>query len=280
MEHSERIVVLDFGSQYTQLIARRIRECGVYAEICPYWLSAEDLKALEPRGIVLSGGPASVYEAGAPHPDRRIFGLGVPILGICYGLQLLGYHFGGEVVRAARREYGRAELIIADDSDLFAGIPSPTTVWMSHGDALTRLPEGFECIGYTENSPIAAICHRERRLWGVQFHPEVEHTVQGRQILANFARHICACRADWTPEAFVEAAVRDIRQEVNGEGVLCALSGGVDSTVTAVLVHRALGEQLHCIHVDTGLMRDGESQTIEQLFREHFHIPLTVVNAS
>jgi GMP synthase (glutamine-hydrolysing) len=280
MEYSERIVVLDFGSQYTQLIARRIRECGVYAEIHPYWLPVERLRQLAPRGIVLSGGPASVYEPGAPQPDAELFTLGVPILGICYGLQLLGYHFGGEVARAARREYGRAELFITDASDLFAGIASPTTVWMSHGDALTRLPEGFECIAYTENSPIAAIRHRERRLWGVQFHPEVEHTVEGKRMLENFARRICGCRADWTPEAFVETTVQRIRELVGTEGVLCALSGGVDSTVTAVLVHRAIGEQLHCIHVDTGLMREGESQTIARLFREHFHIPLTVVDGS
>ncbi len=280
MEHHERIIVLDFGSQYTQLIARRIRECGVYAEIHPYWELASQLQALSPKGIVLSGGPASVYAEDAPRPDPAIFELGVPILGVCYGLQLLGFHFGGEVTQAARREYGRAELFITDGADLFAGICSPTTVWMSHGDALTRLPEGFECIAYTENAPIAAIRHRGRKLWGVQFHPEVEHTVEGRRIIENFVRRICGCQAEWTPEAFVEAALRDIRQQVNDEGVLCALSGGVDSTVTAVLVHRAIGERLHCIHVDTGLMREGESQTIARLFQEHFAIPLTVVDGA
>jgi GMP synthase (glutamine-hydrolysing) len=280
MGERERIVVLDFGSQYTQLIARRIRECGVYAEIHPYWISAQELRALAPRGLVLSGGPASVYEPGAPQPDPDIFQLGIPILGICYGLQLIGYHFGGKVARATRREYGRAQLWITDHSDLFAGVPSPTTVWMSHGDVLESLPEGFQCLAFTENSSIAAVRHRELRIWGVQFHPEVEHTVHGRQILRNFARSLCGCHGDWTPQAFIETTVEEIRRKVDGEGVLCALSGGVDSTVTAVLVHRAVGERLHCIHVDTGLMRQGESQRIARLFREHFHIELTVVDGS
>ncbi len=280
MEHRERILVLDFGSQYTQLIARRLRESGVYAEIHPYWLSAARVRELAPQGIVLSGGPASVSEPGAPWPDPGLFELGIPILGICYGLQLLSVHFGGEVVSAQRREYGRAELTIADHTDLFAGVPSPTTVWMSHGDAVHRLPEGFECIASTPDCPIAAVRHCERRLWGVQFHPEVEHTVHGRQILSNFARRICGCHTEWTPEAFIEATVADIRRQVGSDGVLCALSGGVDSTVTAVLVHRAIGEQLHCIHVDTGLMREGESQTIVRLFQQHFAIPLTVVDGS
>lgn len=280
MEHRERILVLDFGSQYTQLIARRLRECGIYTEIVPYWLSTARVRELAPRGIVLSGGPASVAEAGAPWPDPDIFELGIPLLGICYGLQLLSAHFGGEVVPARQREYGRAELVITDHADLFANIPSPTTVWMSHGDTVSRLPEGFERIAATQDCPIAAVRHRGRQLWGVQFHPEVEHTVHGRQMLANFARRICGCREEWTPEAFIEAALKDIRQQVGSDGVLCALSGGVDSTVTAVLVHRAIGEQLHCIHVDTGLMREGESQTIAELFRQHFAIALTVVDGS
>ncbi len=280
MDRREHILVLDFGSQYTQLIARRIRECGVYSEIHPYWLAAAQIRSRAPKGIVLSGSPARVDDPKAPHPDPDIFTLGIPILGICYGLQLLGYHFGGEVVRAERREYGRAELWITDATDFFADVPSPTTVWMSHGDALTRLPEGFERIAYTENSPIAAIRNRERRIWGVQFHPEVEHTLCGRQMLWNFARRICGCRGDWTPESFIEATLNRLREEVAEGDVLCALSGGIDSTVTAVLLHRALGERVHCIHVDTGLMREGESQTIAQLFREHFHIPLTVIEAS
>jgi len=280
MDRREHILVLDFGSQYTQLIARRIRECGVYSEIHPYWLAAAQIRSRAPKGIVLSGSPARVDDPKAPHPDPDIFTLGIPILGICYGLQLLGYHFGGEVVRAERREYGRAKLWITDATDFFADVPSPTTVWMSHGDALTRLPEGFERIAYTENSPIAAIRNRERRIWGVQFHPEVEHTLCGRQMLWNFARRICGCRGDWTPESFIEATLNRLREEVAEGDVLCALSGGIDSTVTAVLLHRALGERVHCIHVDTGLMREGESQTIAQLFREHFHIPLTVIEAS
>jgi len=279
MEHPERITVLDFGSQYTQLIARRIRECGVYAEILPYWTSAEELRRAAPAGIVLSGGPASVYAEGAPHPDPQVFSLGIPLLGICYGLQLLAFHLGGEVSRAARREYGRAQLHITAAEDLFADVPNPTTVWMSHGDALTRLPEGFECIAYTENSPIAAIRHRQRRLWGVQFHPEVEHTEHGRQILWNFARRICGCQGEWTPEAFIERSIEEIRRTVGRDGVICALSGGVDSTVTAVLIHRAIGEQLHCIHIDTGLMRAGESQTVVRLFHEHFHIRLQALDA-
>ena len=280
MEQREHILVLDFGSQYTQLIARRIRECGVYSEIHPYWLSAEQVASRAPRGIILSGSPARVDDPDAPRPDPGIFSLGIPVLGICYGLQLLGALFGGEVVRAERREYGRAELFIHDASDLFAGIPSATTVWMSHGDALARLPVGFECIASTENSPIAAIRDAQRRIWGVQFHPEVEHTVCGRQMLRNFAYRICGCRGEWTPESFIESTVHRLREEVSEGDVLCALSGGIDSTVTAVLLYRALGERVHCIHVDTGLMREGESQTIARLFQEHFHIPLTVVDGS
>lgn len=280
MERREHILVLDFGSQYTQLIARRIRECGVYSEIHPYWLMASNIRSRAPKGIILSGSPARVDDPGAPHPDPDIFTLGIPILGICYGLQLLGYHFGGEVVRAERREYGRAELWITDASDLFADVPSPTIVWMSHGDAIARLPDGFERIAYTENSPIAALRNRERQIWGVQFHPEVEHTLHGRQMLWNFARRICGCRGDWTPESFIETTLARLREEVSDGDVLCALSGGIDSTVTAVLLHRALGDRVHCIHVDTGLMREGESHMIAQLFREHFHIRLTVVDAS
>ncbi len=279
MEH-ERIVILDFGSQYTQLIARRIRECGVYAEIHPFHWGIEKIRALKPKGIVLSGGPRSVYDPDAPLPDPQIFDLGVPVLGICYGLQVIASVFGGTVDRAARREYGRAELEILDDADLFHHIPSPTIVWMSHGDALHSIPEGFAVIARTANAPIAAIRNVHRQIWGVQFHPEVHHTVYGKEMLKNFLFQICRCRGDWTPAAFVEEAIAKIRQTVGEDHVICAVSGGVDSTVAAVLIHRAIGEQLHCVHIDNGLMRKDESRQILALFRQHFHIPLDFIDAS
>ncbi len=279
MKH-ERIVILDFGSQYTQLIARKVRECGVYAEIYPFHLPFEALQALEPKGVILSGGPRSVYAPDAPLPDQRIFTLGVPVLGICYGLQLIAHLFGGVVDRAARREYGRAELEILDHSDLFWSIPSPTAVWMSHADALQQLPEGFEIIARTANAPIAAIRNRPKQIWGVQFHLEVHHTAYGKEMLRNFLFRICQCRGDWSPQSFVEESLAAIRQKVGEDHVICAVSGGVDSTVAAVLIHRAIGQQLHCVHIDTGLMRKNESQQIVELFRQHFHIPLDFIDAS
>ncbi|MCX7929121.1 MAG: glutamine-hydrolyzing GMP synthase [Chlorobi bacterium] len=281
---TEHVLILDFGSQVTQLIARRIRECGVYAEIVPYSISLDALLDASPRGVVLSGGPSSVYDSDAPLLSFRIEELadtyGIPVLGICYGLQLIAHQSGGRVVPANRREYGRADLWIDGDDLLFAGVPSPTAVWMSHGDAVADLPVEYHAIAHTESAPFAAVRHRQLPIRGVQFHPEVHHTEYGVRMLENFVRRICSCSAQWTPAQFIATTIEDIQRQVGLRGVVCALSGGVDSTVAAVLVHRAIGEQLHCIHVDTGLMRAGESETIERLFRQHFDIPLTVVNAS
>jgi len=280
MRPSELILILDFGSQYTQLIARRVRECGVYSEILPFNSPLQKIKELQPRGIILSGGPASVYESGSPHPPAEIFKEGIPMLGICYGLQLMADHLGGTVNRAARREFGKATLSIDDHSDLFAGLDGETTVWMSHGDALSKLPAGFERIAHTANSPYCAIRNAERKQYGVQFHPEVIHTEKGKEILKNFLYKVCGAKGDWNPTSFIERTVLEIREKVGGARVICALSGGVDSAVTAVLVHQAVGDQLHCIHIDNGLMRKGESEEVVHTFREQFQIPLAHVDAS
>ncbi len=278
MQHNERIVILDFGSQYTQLIARKVREAGVYAEIHPFSISEDTLKGLAPKGIILSGGPSSVYAEGAPHPSFNVFGLGVPVLGICYGLQLIAYQLGGAVDKAARREFGRATLQIDDDTDLFKGVGPTTQVWMSHGDHLTATPPGFERVGHTENAEICAIRNPDMRIWGVQFHPEVHHTSQGTTLLKNFVVDICGCSADWNAAHFIDAAIDEIRRVVGDGGVICALSGGVDSTVAAVLLHKAIGDRVHCIHVDSGLMRQGESEQIVRLFKEHFDMSVDLVN--
>ena len=278
MEHTG-IVILDFGSQYTQLIARRIRELHIYSEILPYNATIDEIKKHKPKGIILSGGPASVYHPDAPKPDERIFDLNIPILGICYGLQLLTQHFGGEVVKAERHEYGRAELEILDHEDLFYGLPNEIHVWMSHGDRVTKLPEGFEPIARTYNAPFAAIRNREKKIWGVQFHPEVSHTYLGKEILKSFAVRICGCSQDWTMGNFLKEKEQEIKQLVDGKKAICALSGGVDSSVAAVLVHNAIGDNLTCIFVDNGLLRKGEREQVEKTFRDHFHIPLVVVDA-
>ena len=258
------VVILDFGGQYTQLIARRVRQCHVYSEIRPWNLSPDTLRRLNPRGLILSGGPASVYAPGAPVPDPDVFRIGVPVLGICYGMQLMTHQLGGEVLRATEREYGAAELTIDGASPFFTGLPTPTTpVWMSHGDRIASLPPGFSAIAHTDNSPVAAMQDRTGRLYGTQFHPEVAHTPQGEQMLQNFLYHVCGCAPTWTMTAFVEPAVAAIRERVGEGRVLCALSGGVDSSVTALLVRRALGERLTCIFVDNGLLREGEAEEVE-----------------
>lgn len=278
MHHAERIIILDFGSQFTQLIARKIREAGVYAEIHPYSISREALVALSPKGIVLSGGPSSVYAADAPLPSFDVFGLGVPVLGICYGLQLIAHTLGGAVDKAARREFGRAFVHVDDANDLFHGISPSTQVWMSHGDHLTAVPPGFDRIAHTENAPICAIRNKERGIWGVQFHPEVHHSTEGVRLLRNFVVNICGCSPTWNAESFIDAAIRDIRTTVGDGSVICALSGGVDSTVAAVLIHKAIGNRVHCIHVDSGLMRKGESAMIIELFRQHFDMTVDLVH--
>lgn len=280
MTHSERIVILDFGSQYTQIIARKVREAGVYAEIHPYNISKEAFDALAPKGLILSGGPSSVYAEGAPMPSFDVFSLNIPVLGICYGLQLIAHQLGGMVDKAARREFGRAMLTIDDWSDLFVGMRAATQVWMSHGDHLTALPPGFEHLAHTENADICAIRDPKRRIYGVQFHPEVAHTTEGRVLLKNFVLTICGCSPTWNATSFIDAVIADIQKTVGNGGVICALSGGVDSTVVAVLLHKAIGDKVHCIHVDSGLMRKGESTQIEELFRKHFSMSIDVVDAS
>lgn len=274
------ILILDFGSQYTQLIARRVREARVYCEIHPYSLPLDKMRALRPEGIILSGGPASVYEDGAPLPDRGVTDLGVPVLGVCYGMGVLTLFAGGQVARAPRREYGPADLVVDDASDLFAGFEYATTpVWMSHGDKSEAAPRGWQVLAHSANSPIAAFADPDRRLFGVQFHAEVAHTPRGKEILANFLFRICHAQADWTMENFVEQETARIRARVGTAGVVCALSGGVDSTVTAALVHRAIGDQLTCIFVDNGVLRLDEAQRVMEFLRQHFHFRIKMVPA-
>jgi len=267
MAKEETIIILDFGSQYTQLIARRIRELKVFCEIVPFCISGEDIRSLKPAGIILSGGPSNVYRQDAPLPYREIFELGIPILGICYGLQLIAHCLDGEVDRTARREYGQATLFIDDHSDLFKGFHASLDVWMSHGDHLVKMPTGFKKIGHTQNAPIAAIGYRSKKIYGVQFHPEVVHTPKGSELLKNFLVEICRCSCMWTPEHFVELTVEKIREEVKECKVVCGLSGGVDSAVTAVLIHKALGEQLVSVFVDNGVLRAGEVEEVRKLFK-------------
>ena len=280
MQHAEWICIVDFGSQYTQLIARRIRELGVYCEIHPFHLALEAMRKHRPAGIILSGGPSSVYEEGAPQIEHGVFEIGIPLLGICYGLQLIALHHEGAVDPAARREYGKAELRLDDQADLFKGVSQETVVWMSHGDALTRIPADFEVIAHTDNAPICAIRNPEKRMYGVQFHPEVVHSAEGKTILYNFVYEICGAKGGWNPRSFIEQAIEDIRATVGSDRVICALSGGVDSAVAAVLLHEAIGDQLQCIHIDNGVMRKNESAAVVETFRDVFHIPLKFVDAS
>ncbi|ADY72727.1 GMP synthase (glutamine-hydrolyzing) [Desulfurobacterium thermolithotrophum DSM 11699] len=270
--HESKILILDFGSQYTQLIARRLREKHIYCEIHPFNISIEKIKEFKPKGIILSGGPASVYAPDSPKISKEIFELGVPVLGICYGMQLITYLFDGEVVRAERHEYGRAELEILDSSDLFAELPEKFVVWMSHGDRVLRIPPTFEPIAKTENAPYAAIRNKEKRIFGVQFHPEVKHSQYGDKVLENFAVKICGCEPSWTMENFIEYEIKKIREIVGDKNVICALSGGVDSSVVAALLHKAIGDQLYPIFVDTGLLRKGERESVEKTFREKFQM--------
>jgi GMP synthase (glutamine-hydrolysing) len=277
--HPEWVLILDFGSQYTQLITRRVRELKVYSEIKPYWTSLDEIRQLNPKGIILSGGPASVYEPDAPDVDPQLFELGIPILGICYGLQLLAHHLGGEVQRAEKREYGPAMLEVVEPEPLFVDVSSPTQVWMSHGDVLTAMPAGFRAVARTDSSPFAAIAHASRQLFGLQFHPEVAHTVEGEKILRNFLYRVCDCRGDWTPKSFIEETVARIRRQVGDSRAICALSGGVDSAVAAALVYRAIGTKLTCVFVDTGLMRKNEAEEVKRLFSAYFEDHLVAVDA-
>ena len=273
------IVVLDFGAQYSKLIARRVREAKVYSVIVPYNTGAAELKAMDPVGIIFSGGPASVHQPGAPHPDPGVFELGVPILGICYGVQLFAHMLGGRVARAEQREYGIAHLEHQDGTGFLDGVDARTQVWMSHGDRVEVLPEGFMPIGRTENSPYAVIADTKRRFYGVQFHPEVVHTPQGVKIFSNYVHGICGCPGDWNMGSFVDLAIAEIGEKVGDRKVLCGLSGGVDSSVAAALIHRAIGDRLTCVFVNNGLLRKGEAELVQTVFRDNFHINLVYADA-
>jgi GMP synthase (glutamine-hydrolysing) len=275
----QMLIILDFGSQYSELIARRIRETQVYSEVLSYRTTAEQLRQLNPRGIILSGGPNSVYDTNAPQCDPEIWEMGIPILGVCYGMQLMVQQLGGEVEQAERGEYGKASLYIDDPTDLLTNVEDGTTMWMSHGDSVARFPEGFELLAHTDNTPCAAIADHDRKLYGVQFHPEVVHSVGGQALIRNFVYHICDCEPTWTTDAFVEESIREIRAKVGDKRVLLALSGGVDSSTLAFLLHRAIGDQLTCMFIDQGFMRKGEPERLLKLFREQFHIPVEYVDA-
>jgi GMP synthase (glutamine-hydrolysing) len=274
------ILVVDFGAQYAQLIARRVREAHVYSEIVPHTASAAELAARRPSGIILSGGPKSVNETPAPTIDPALYDTGIPILGICYGAQLLTQQLGGEVSRTGRGEYGRTPLTVTGSSPLFVDWPGGGEVWMSHGDAITVVPEGFVATATSPDAPVAALHHPERAIYGVQFHPEVVHTERGRDLLERFLYDICRCLPSWTHTSIIESQVEAVRAQVGTSPVLCALSGGVDSAVAAALVHKAIGDQLTCVYVDTGLMRAHESEQVEETFRRQFHIDLVHVKAA
>jgi GMP synthase (glutamine-hydrolysing) len=277
---TQSIVILDFGAQYTQLIARRIREQNVFSAVLPCTASLEEIKAYKPIGIVLSGGPCSVYDADAPPADPKVLGLGVPILGICYGLQFITHHLGGKVRAADKREYGHADVHIIDDKNaLFDGLPAELTVWMSHGDEALELPAGFHLTAKTANA-VAGIANPEKRIWAVQFHPEVHHTRQGTALLRNFLFRICSAKADWTPAHFVQSTVEAIKEKVGNAHAICALSGGVDSSVAAVLVHRAIGDQLTCVFVNNGVLRKNEFFKVQQNMRDKLGLNVVAVDSS
>ncbi|MTI54382.1 MAG: glutamine-hydrolyzing GMP synthase [Geosporobacter ferrireducens] len=279
MKNQEMILIIDFGGQYKQLIARRVRENNVYCEVVSYRTPLEKIKEMNPKGIIFTGGPASVYAEDAPKCDRELFELGVPVLGICYGGQLMAQMFGGKVNRAASREYGRVALHINDNEGIFKGISDNTRCWMSHTDFIEIAPEGFTITATTDHCPVAAMKEASKKLYAVQFHPEVEHTEMGREIIENFVFEVCGCTGDWNMHDFAEQSIREIKEKVGDKKVLCALSGGVDSSVAAVLVHRAIGNQLTCIFVDHGLLRKDEGDQVEQVFKEKFQMNLIRVNA-
>jgi GMP synthase (glutamine-hydrolysing) len=274
------VLVVDLGAQYAQLIARRVRECRVYSEIVPHDLPVAELMAKRPAGLILSGGPASVCEPDAPSLDPDVLGVGLPVLGICYGQQFMTQALAGEVRATGLREYGRTELFVDEPGVLLADLPAIDTVWMSHGDTVVRAPDGFRVTAHTESTPVAAMEDRERGLFGVQFHPEVVHTPRGLDVMKRFLYEGCGLLPDWTPANVIERSVAHIRDQVGGAKVICALSGGVDSAVAALLVHRAIGDQLTCVFVDTGLLRDGEPEQVEDTFARHFRVPLVHVKAA
>jgi GMP synthase (glutamine-hydrolysing) len=279
LPENERILILDFGAQYSQLIARRVREQNVFCQLVRHDLDVERVKALEPAGIILSGGPASVYEPGAPHCDPKIFELGVPVLGICYGMQLACHLLGSKVQSARSREFGRAELRVVEADGLFADVPSETTVWMSHGDQVEAVDQNFVPLAATATCPVAAVRHRSRPVFGVQFHPEVSHTPHGSRMLRNFLYEICGCTGQWRLESFIEQTVAGLRQRIGEQRVICGLSGGVDSSVCAALLVKAIGSQVACIFVNNGLLRKGETDAVKNTFQGHFKADLHVVDA-
>ena len=274
----ESILVLDFGSQYTQLIARRVRELGVYSEIKPFSTKLSEIKDIDPKAIILSGGPSSVWDDEHPSVDTAIYELGVPILGICYGLQITVHLLGGVVERSDKREFGPAGLSVVDSSDILSGIAEVSDVWMSHGDRVLELPEGFSVIAKSDNSPSAAVKNESIRFWGTQFHPEVVHTDEGKKILSNFVHKIAGCADSWTPKSFAETSIAEIREKVGDSQVVCGLSGGVDSAVAALIIQRAIWDKLHCIFVDTGMMRLNETEEVVSSFRD-MGLNLTHVDA-
>ncbi|KIL35726.1 GMP synthase [Gordoniibacillus kamchatkensis] len=276
---NELIVVLDFGGQYNQLIARRIRDLGVYSELLPYNTPVSRIRELQPKGIVFSGGPSSVYEDKAPHVDPAIYDLNIPIFGICYGMQLIAHQLKGKVERAAKREYGKADVDFAPHCRLTQGLEPRQTVWMSHGDYVSVLPEGFVVDASTEHAPVAAMSHPDKRVYGVQFHPEVRHSVYGQDMLRNFLFEVCDCKGEWSMETFIDDTVRDIRAQVGDKKVLCALSGGVDSSVVAILIHKAIGDQLTCMFIDHGLLRKGEAESVMDTFVGKFDMKVVKIDA-
>lgn len=280
--YNQKILILDFGSQYTQLIARRVREAQVYCEIHPFHLAVEKIKAFAPKGIILSGGPSSIFDPDAPLAQRKILELECPVLGICYGMQFLTHVLGGIVAKAQDREYGNAQISILDHQDIFhgVGIEGDETVWMSHGDRIEQMPKDFEALASSKNSPVAAMADRERRVFGVQFHPEVAHTPSGTRILRNFLFRVCRCEPSWTMSSFVRRTVKSLRETVGDDRVICGLSGGVDSSVTAVMLYKAIGEQLSCIFVDNGLLRRREAEEVVDLFKGHYGMDFHLVDAS
>lgn len=283
MQHrpTDWILILDFGSQYTQLIARRVRELNVYCEIHPFNQDLDLFSDNLPQGVILSGGPSSVNDPGAPELNEHIFDWEIPILGICYGLQILAHNeIPGSVEKAERREFGRSELIVDDDNDLFQGMPQESIVWMSHGDHIKELSPNYEIIGHTDNARVAAVRHTDKKIFGVQFHPEVVHTVYGKQVIENFVTEICRLEGNWTAKSFIRSTIEEIRNKVGDDRVICGLSGGVDSTVVATLVHEAIGDQLQCIFVDNGLLRKNEFQDVLDIYEDKLHLPVKGIDAS
>lgn len=280
MEHQEIVIIVDFGGQYAQLIARRVRECGVYCEILPYVKSADEILAKNPKAIILSGGPSSVNAPDAPKIDNKIFKAGIPVLGICYGMQLICNELGGKVARPAKREYGHAMFYLDGENSLFDGLSKESAVWMSHGDSVVEMPKGFSLAGHTDLTSTAAVANEERKIYAVQFHPEVVHTEEGTALLKNFLFKIARCDGGWSMENYVDIAVQNIREQVGSDNVICALSGGVDSSVAAVLVHKAIGDQLTCVFVDHGFLRLGEAEQVVDTFTNKFNMKLVHVDAS